>query len=107
MQEDMSITGSLLAVGTVACCVVLLSYTDFRWPRARALLEGRPVIVIRDGHVRHDILDCERVPLDELKAAAREHGIADLRQVQIAVLEADGQFSFIAPDAKAAPQRRM
>jgi uncharacterized membrane protein YcaP (DUF421 family) len=105
MQEDMSITGSLLAVGTVACCVLVLSYADFRWPSIRVVLEGRPVIVARDGHVRRDVLDIERVPLDELLAAAREHGIADLRDVEIAVLEADGQFSFIARRANP-PARR-
>jgi uncharacterized membrane protein YcaP (DUF421 family) len=106
MQEDMSITGALLAIGTVACCVLLLSYTGFRWPRARTVLEGRPVIVVRDGHVRRDVLDIERVPFDELLAAAREHGIGDLRDVDVAVLEADGQFSFIAAAAKEPAQRR-
>jgi uncharacterized membrane protein YcaP (DUF421 family) len=106
-HEDMSITGALLAAATIAMWVVLLSYLDFRWPAARRLIGGSPVIVIRDGHVLDDVLRIERVPVDELLSAAREHGIADLADVDVGVLEADGQFSFIAGQPHVAPRRRL
>jgi uncharacterized membrane protein YcaP (DUF421 family) len=37
----------------------------------------------------------ERLTEDDVKEAAREQGIADLREVAVGILEADGQFSFI------------
>ena len=33
-QEDMSVTGAILATGTIALLVVLMSYVSFRWRRA-------------------------------------------------------------------------
>ena len=33
-QEDMSVTGAMLAVGTIALLVVAMSYVGYRWPRA-------------------------------------------------------------------------
>jgi uncharacterized membrane protein YcaP (DUF421 family) len=105
MQEDMSITGALLAVATITCCVMALSYVSFRWPRARDILEGHPVIVVRDGRVLDEALRIERVPVDELLAAARERGIDDLGAVRYAILEADGKFSFI-PSRDDAPRDR-
>jgi uncharacterized membrane protein YcaP (DUF421 family) len=107
MQEDMSITGALLAVATITCCVMALSYVSFRWPRAREVLEGQAVIVVRDGRVLDEVLRLERVPVDELLAAAREHGIDDLRAVRYAVLEADGKFSFIPAPDDTAQERRL
>lgn len=106
MQEDMSITGSLLAIATVAGCVLLFSYATFRWPRAQRVLEGQPVIVVRDGHVLDEVLHLERVPVDELMAAAREHGIADLQTVRVGILETDGHFSFVGPENHSPPPRR-
>jgi uncharacterized membrane protein YcaP (DUF421 family) len=94
-QEDMSVTGALLAIGTISFWVLAMSYVTFRWPGSQRWLEGQPVIVLRDGNVLEKALQIERIPLAELLAAARQRGIGDLRDVQLGVLEADGQFSFI------------
>ena len=38
------------------------------------------------------------ISLDELKEAAREHGVAHLEDIELAVLEADGNISIISGD---------
>src|SRR5215204_3028945 len=48
-QNDFSVTGMMLVCGTVALLTVLVSYTSFRVPRVRPLLDGEPVIVVEDG----------------------------------------------------------
>ena len=94
-QEDYSVTGAMLAVGTIAFWVVVSSYLAFRWKRAADVLQSPPVVVIDRGRIQHEILHAERVNEEELKEAARKHGIADLRDVALAVLEPDGKFSFL------------
>jgi uncharacterized membrane protein YcaP (DUF421 family) len=94
-EEDYSLTGAVLAVSTIAFWVVLSSYLTFRFSRARSLLEGQAVIVIRDGQVQREVLSAERVSMEELGSAARKQGIEDLRTVKLGVLEADGKFSFL------------
>ena len=41
-QEDMSVTGAILATGTIALLVVPMSYVSFRWRRADRVVEGSP-----------------------------------------------------------------
>ncbi len=94
-QEDYSITGGVLAVSTLSLWILLFSWASFRWKRARHVAEGVPSIVIRDGEPLFDVLKLERVPLDDLLDSARNHGIADLQDVEWGILEPDGKFSFV------------
>jgi uncharacterized membrane protein YcaP (DUF421 family) len=94
-QNDMSITGAMLAIGTFAVLVVGLSWVSFKWKRLRPIVEGIPVIVIRNGKPLPKVLTMERLTEDDLKDAAREQGIGDLGEVAVGVLEPDGRYSFI------------
>jgi len=100
--DDRSIVGAMLAVSTMALLVMSLSYLSFRSKRARELLEGIPVVIVQDGRILSDVLKIERLTEDEVSDAARERGIADLRQVRVGVLEADGKFSFVRYDGQPA-----
>ena len=94
-QEDMSITGAILAVGTIGAWILAFSWLGWRLPRARKLIEGVPVVVVRDGRPIEPALRLERVTLDELLESARNQGIANLRDVDLAILEPSGNFSFL------------
>ena len=94
-QEDMSIIGATLAVGTLAAWITVFSLASHRVKRARPVLDGVPLVIVRDGKPIEEALKLERFTLDELKEEAREQGIADLGDVQLAVLEPDGRVSFI------------
>jgi uncharacterized membrane protein YcaP (DUF421 family) len=93
--EDMSVTGALVVVSTFVLWMLLGDFVARRWRPARQVLEGEPVIVVRDGRPLVDRIRIERLTLDEVYGAAREHGFGDLTDVEIGVLEADGNFSFI------------
>jgi uncharacterized membrane protein YcaP (DUF421 family) len=94
-QEDTSITGAILAVGTIGAWILVFSWLSYRFRPARHLIEGVPVIVVRDGRPIEPALRLERVTLDEVLESARNQGIANLRDVQLAILEPSGKFSFL------------
>jgi uncharacterized membrane protein YcaP (DUF421 family) len=94
-QQDYSVTGAVLAVGTIAVLAVFMSWLSFRFARVRPVLDGRPVVLVEKGSPIADNLRRERITLDELSAQARLSGIASLEKVQWAVLETGGQISFI------------
>ena len=94
-QEDMSFTGAALAVSTMGLLAVATSTFSFRFPRLRSALEGQPSIVVRDGHVFDDVLHVQRITRSELDEQARKNGIADLADVEWAIVESDGTFSFL------------
>ena len=86
-QSDYSMTGLILAAGTISLLTVAVSYVSFRFPRTRPLLEGQPLVVIQDGNVVDKNLRRERLTKEELAEAARMQQIPSLEKVSWAILE--------------------
>jgi uncharacterized membrane protein YcaP (DUF421 family) len=103
-QEDMSLTGAALAVGTLAMWILIFAYLSWRFRRLRPVMEGVPVVVIHNGEPLDQVLAIERLTLDEICEAARNQGITDLREVDIGVLEPDGKFSFLKTSGQSGQQ---
>jgi uncharacterized membrane protein YcaP (DUF421 family) len=94
-QEDFSLVGAFISVGTLALWVTTFSYVSYKSRLARIALGGEPVTMVEDGHAKDDALRVERVTHEDLAEAARNHGIGDLASIRLAVLEPDGKFSFV------------
>lgn len=98
-QNDFSVTGGMLAVGTVGAMTVLFSWLAFRFPRVQPILEGDPVILVERGKTIDRNLRRNRITLEELAAQARLNQIAHIADVEWAVLETSGNISFIPKSA--------
>ncbi|TML33448.1 MAG: DUF421 domain-containing protein [Actinobacteria bacterium] len=94
-QDDYSITGALIAVGTIASLQVLTSWGAFRFPRMRRVLEGHPIVLVEDGKVIEKNLRRERLTIDDLAEQARTNELASIADVQWAIFEPSGTISFI------------
>jgi uncharacterized membrane protein YcaP (DUF421 family) len=94
-QDDYSVTGAVLVIGTLALLQVSMSVLSFKFPRLRPVLEGEPVIVVEDGQPIEKNLRRERITVEEIAAQARLQQIESLREIKWAVLETSGQISFI------------
>jgi uncharacterized membrane protein YcaP (DUF421 family) len=94
-QSDYSATGLILAGSTIALLQIGVSYLSFRFARLRLVLDGEPLILMEDGRVLERNLKRERLTHQELAEWARQQQIASLEDVRWAVLETNGQVSFI------------
>jgi uncharacterized membrane protein YcaP (DUF421 family) len=94
-QSDYSLTGTIIVLATLALLVVASSYLSFRFPPARRILEGEPIVLVEHGRPLMRNLRRERLTIEELLAEARLNQIADLTDVRFAVLETTGQISFV------------
>src|SRR3954471_6289678 len=94
-QNDFSVTGLVLAVGTIAVLTVLFSYLPWRFQVLRPVLEGEPVILIEDGKVIEKNLRRHRLTQEEIAAEARFQQIEKLENIRWGVLETSGKMSFI------------
>jgi len=105
-QQDYSVTAGLLAVSTFALLTVAISWFQWRFPHARPLTSGRPVLVWRDGAPIEETMRDERLAVADVLIAAREQGIRSTHDIEYAVLEADGRLSFFthAPAEDGAPE---
>jgi uncharacterized membrane protein YcaP (DUF421 family) len=94
-QDDYSLTGAFLAIGTIAMLQLGVSYANLRFPRLRPILSGEPIVVVQDGKPIERNLRRERVTMDDLMSAARRQNIAALDDVAWAVMETSGEITFI------------
>jgi uncharacterized membrane protein YcaP (DUF421 family) len=94
-QNDYSVTGTMLALGTFTLLTVALSYLSFRSRRLRTVLEGHPLVLIEDGKPVEHNLKSQRLALDEVMAEARVQQVASMDEIRWAILETSGSISVI------------
>ena len=94
-QNDFSVTGMILAIGTIGFLTVVFSYLPWRFQVLRQVLEGVPIILVEEGKVVEKNVRRQRLTQEEIASAARVQNIASLDDVRWAVLETNGQITFI------------
>jgi uncharacterized membrane protein YcaP (DUF421 family) len=94
-QNDQSLTGAMLAISTIGVLTVALSYLSFRFKRMRPILNGEPIVLVEDGEVIEPNLRRQRLTREEIGAEARLEGISSIEDVRWAILETNGQISFV------------
>ena len=93
-QQDYSVTGGILAVSVFALLTIGASYAARRWRGVRAPLHGVPYVLVRNGEPLIATMRLERMSIDDLMIAARQQGITRFADIDLAVLETNGQISF-------------
>lgn len=94
-QSDYSVTGIVLAAGTIGTLATLTAYVTFKSPRIRNVVEGEPVILVQNGEVIERNMKNERLTVEELMEQARLQQVDSLDQVKWAVLETNGSVSIV------------
>jgi len=96
VDNDHSLTSGVVRNSTLVAADIALSLLN-QWSAAAAQwIDGTPLIVIREGRLLRDRLQCERIDADDILEAARAHlGLESLDQVETAVLERSGNVSVI------------
>jgi uncharacterized membrane protein YcaP (DUF421 family) len=108
---DTSLAGGAVAASTLLILNFVVANLSGSSRRLRRLIEGQPTLLVHDGKIIEAHMARERVSMDELRRALREHGISSSDQVALAVLEVDGSISClkydeIKPDASTHLARR-
>ena len=94
MQDGgLPLFSGLVPILTVLGVELLLSALSMRSVTFRRILCGKPVILIENGKISQSALRATRVTLDELTGHLREKNVLDLRTVQYAILETNGNLS--------------
>jgi uncharacterized membrane protein YcaP (DUF421 family) len=103
---DNTLVGGLVSALTLLLMNLLFTALLDRYPWLEKRVIGEPAVLVSDGHPRSDCMRREGVTRDELMAALREHGVTDLRDVRLAVLEIDGEISVVPREATVLRSRR-
>jgi uncharacterized membrane protein YcaP (DUF421 family) len=96
--EDSSLQGGIAA----ALGLFVINYI-FKWllqtsPKFSDAIQGHEVMLVYKGKVLQQNCEKAMLSIDELDAAVREHGVKDVAEVDLAILEIDGNISVISKD---------
>jgi len=97
---DTSLIGGVLAAFVLLVLNWIVAWLRLRSPRLRRIVEGSATLLVLHSEMIPDHMRREGLDEDTLMAALREHGIADLSGVEMAVLETDGSISVVPADAE-------
>lgn len=96
MQDNgIPLLAGLIPILVLLCVATILSVLSARSIRFRAILCGRPSIVVENGMVLEQELRKNRLTVDELMEELRIQGCPDFRDVKFAVLETNGILSVL------------
>ncbi len=95
---DTSLAGGLVAAGVLIGWHAVIDRLRLSSRRLHKLLAGEGIMLINRGAALDAHLRRAGVTRDELLQALREHGVARVEDVRLAVLEPDGAISVIRND---------
>ncbi len=103
-MEDISIplSNSIIPILILLSFQVMVSVLSIKSGRARALLCGKPSIVIENGKINELELSNLRVNINDLLEQLRLAGYANLQDVEFATMETNGQLSVVPKSQKRA-----
>lgn len=96
MQDyGIPLLNGVLPIVTLLCVSLLLSYCNMKSVRFRAVLCGKPALIIREGKLLQENMARNRFTVDELYEQLRAQGYSDPGSVKYAILETSGQVSIL------------
>jgi len=93
---DSTLSGGLVAAATLFVVNYLLKYLQYRFPKLGKVVEGNAIMLVYQGKVISSHLKKAKITEDELMEAVREHGVASIKDVDLAIMEVDGGISVLS-----------
>lgn len=99
LAKDVALAEGVLSFALLISLQFAVSWSSVRVSWVRRLATGEPLMLLYCGEFLSTALRQARVTEDEVRAAVRSAGIDSLDKVHAVVLETDGSFSVVQPDA--------
>ncbi len=90
----------IIPIVTLLIAQMLLSWISLKSVKARAIICGRPSILIENGKINENVLMKEMYTINDLLEQLRSKDIANIADVEFAILETNGQISVIPKSQK-------
>ena len=104
--QDTTLIGGLIAAATLFIMNYILKFLIYRFPTIGKAIQGEAIMLVYDGNVIKSNLERARITVEELEESAREHGVDGIKDVNLAVLEIDGNISILSNDYQSKSKRK-
>jgi Predicted membrane protein len=101
-KVDQSILISVIPIVIIVLIQILMGYISLKNTKIRNVVDGKPVVIIKNGKLNFKEMTKLRYTLDDLVSQLREQGYQSIEEVSYAVLENNGKLS-VFEDTKEYP----
>lgn len=98
--NDTSLAGGLVAAGTLFIINYLLKLLLYKFPGFQRFVSGEALMLVYKGKIKEENLKKARISVNELIETIHEHGTESLNDVNLVILEADGNISVLSNEFK-------
>lgn len=105
--SDSSLSGGLVAAFALFSANYVIKKLEFLFPSLRKVVEGEPIILVYQGNINEVAMAEASLNTEQLDAAIREHGVASIAEVNLAVLEVDGTISILSDNYQKISKRKQ
>lgn len=103
-----TLLGGIVAATSLFAANWILRNLLFKVKIINQFIQGSALMLVYKGKIIQKHLDQANLSMDELRAAVREHGVTDIKHVDLAVLEVDGNISILSHNfAKKTMRKRI
>ncbi|MBV1817097.1 DUF421 domain-containing protein [Anaerosalibacter bizertensis] len=86
---------------------IFVTLISLKSSRVRVLLEGEPIMVIKNGKIVEEALKSTKINLDDLSMLLRSKDIFSITEVDYAILESNGELSILKKQENQKTQNRL
>ncbi|OIJ12882.1 hypothetical protein BKP35_09960 [Anaerobacillus arseniciselenatis] len=94
-NKDIGLRYVLYAIGLWGSFILLLEIVTQKYKKTRGILEGNPAVVIRNGKIDREQLKKNKLDLNQLQHLLRDKEVFSMREVEYAILEANGTVNVL------------
>ena len=94
--SNSTLMGGLVSAGSLFAINYLFKLTMYRFPRLERAIQGDAMLLVYEGNINHKNMDKAKITNGELMEVIREHGVSSLGEVNLAILEVDGNISILS-----------
>lgn len=98
LSSDVSIRNGVIALIGWAFFTLLMDGIDIKTIRGRHIINGNPLIIVKNGRIVEKAMLNSRFDLDSLTSMLRQQGVFSIAEVDYAILETNGKLSILKKD---------
>ena len=94
--SNTTLGGGLVAASALFLVNFLIKRAIYRFPSLSKFIQGEAIMLVYKGKMKIDNMHRTRITHEELLEVMREHGVNSVSDVDLAILEVDGNISILS-----------
>ncbi len=95
LNKNIALAEGVVVYSTLIGLQYLITYMSVRIKKVKAIVSGKPVLLLYKGEILPEVMKKERITIEEIYVAARAESVAHLHEVEVVVLETTGDITVI------------